>query len=343
MNGMVERAIRTTSWRRAGRILAGMVIASAVTGTAAANPDWWKARGWKTDFDQTAVAFTEILSGGPPKDGIPSIDRPVFLPASQDSTLEPLEPVIRLQVGDDIRAYPLRILTFHEIVNDVVGGKPVAVTYCPLCNASLVFDRTVDGQVLEFGTTGMLRNSDLVMYDRTTESWWQQFTGQSIVGSYTGTQLKFIASRVESFERFLAAHPDGQVLQPDTGFSRPYGRNPYATYDTQGPIPGFVNPAKAGDNPMMRVVALKTAEKPFAVALPLLVEKGSITLGDGTVLSWVEGQSSALDDSFIPTGRDVGNVTVQRPGANGLEDVVHDITFAFAFRLFHPEGEIRVN
>ena len=99
------------------------------------------------------------------------------------------EPVIGLVVNGDARAYPLKILIWHEIVNDTVGGVPVTVTYCPLCNSAIVFERTVDGRVLDFGTTGKLRNSDLVMYDRQTESWWQQFSGTAIVGAMTGTKL----------------------------------------------------------------------------------------------------------------------------------------------------------
>ena len=150
----------------------------AFCATAIANPDSWARQGWSTDFTKHSIDYSEILSGGPPKDGIPSIDNPAFLPVSEIENLDDLEPVIGLELGGEARAYPLQVLMWHEIVNDTVGGRPVTVTYCPLCNAALVFDRMIDGKPDTFGTTGKLRNSDLVMYDRRTESWWQQFTGE---------------------------------------------------------------------------------------------------------------------------------------------------------------------
>ena len=141
------------------------------------------------------------------------------------------DPVIVFAANGDARAYPLAILIWHEIVNDSVGGQPVAVTFCPLCNASIVFDRTFAGDVLDFGTTGKLRNSDLIMYDRQTETWWQQFTGQGIVGKHAGEQLDFLASQVISFADFAAEFPDGQVLaRPPV--NRSYGANPYTGYDS---------------------------------------------------------------------------------------------------------------
>jgi hypothetical protein len=145
---------------------------------------------FKTDFSKHCVHYSEIFSGGPPKDGIPAIDAPRFVSVSQaTSWLKPNEPVIFFQVGNEARAYPIQILIWHEIVNDTVGGVPVAVTFCPLCNTAIAFERTVNGRVLDFGTTGRLRFSNLIMYDRQTESWWQQAIGLAIVGQLTGTQL----------------------------------------------------------------------------------------------------------------------------------------------------------
>ena len=164
----------------AALVLFAFVAASVPVG---ATPAQWRIEGWnKTDFNKTSIDFTEILSGGPPKDGIPSIDNPKFVELDKMSDLAGTEPVIGLEINGDARAYPLRILIWHEIVNDVIGGTPIAVTYCPLCNSAVVFDRRFEGKVLDFGTTGKLRNSDLVMYDRQTESWWQQFIGTAIVG-----------------------------------------------------------------------------------------------------------------------------------------------------------------
>jgi hypothetical protein len=119
---------------------------------------------FKTDFRKHCVHYSEIFSGGPPKDGIPAIDAPRFVSVSQaTSWLKPNEPVIFFQVGNDARAYPIQILIWHEIVNDTVGGVPVAVTFCPLCNTAIAFERTVNGRVLDFGTTGRLRFSNLIM------------------------------------------------------------------------------------------------------------------------------------------------------------------------------------
>jgi hypothetical protein len=181
-----------------GRIVAVGAVLAALAGVAVANPSWWKSEWQRTDFTKHSVDLDDIISGGVRKDGIPSIDAPTFVAVAEVDNLGETEPVIAVSINGESRAYPLRILTWHEIVNDTVGGIPVTVTYCPLCNSSIVFDRRVRGQVLDFGTTGKLRNSDLVMYDRQTESWWQQFLGEAIVGEMTGESLTMIPSRVES-------------------------------------------------------------------------------------------------------------------------------------------------
>ena len=192
----------------------------------------WRFSWPNTDFDTASVDLSEIMSGGPPKDGIPSIDDPKFVPVAESSDLGANEPVIGLTVNGESRAYPLRILTWHEIVNDSVGGVPVSVTFCPLCNATIVFDRRSGGEVLDFGTTGRLRKSDLVMYDRQSESWWQQFTGQAIVGEKVGTVLDRIPATIVAFEDFRDAYPKSPVLSRRTGHHRAYGNNPYRGYDT---------------------------------------------------------------------------------------------------------------
>ena len=188
--------------------------------------------GWETDFSKRSVEFSEISSGGPPRDGIPPLDEPVFTTFDDaDDWLNSKEPVISLEIGGDARAYPLQIITWHEIVNDQVGGVPVSVTFCPLCNSAITFDRRLDGVVHDFGTSGNLRNSDLIMWDRQTETWWQQLTGEGIVGELTGKRLTFLPSSVISWEDFKATYPDGQVLSRETGFNRRYGENPYVGYD----------------------------------------------------------------------------------------------------------------
>jgi hypothetical protein len=187
---------------------------------------------WQTDFARHSVSLTSILPGGPPPDGIPPIDHPRYVSiAAAARFLAPREPVIAVQVGGWARAYPFQILIWHEIVNDTLAGVPIAVTYCPLCNSAIVFKRRADGRTLTFGTTGNLRNSDLVMWDRQTQSWWQQFSGQAIVGSFTGTRLTALDSQTVNFADFRARYPHADVLSRNTGFDRPYGQNPYEGYD----------------------------------------------------------------------------------------------------------------
>ncbi len=323
-------------------LLAALFGVLCMVTNAAANPDSWKRSGWaETDFSKSSIDFSEILSGGVPKDRIPSIDNPVFRPASEIGNIAATEPVIRLEINGDLRAYPLQVLTWHEIVNDTVGGVPVTVTFCPLCNTALVFNRTVAGEATTFGTTGKLRNSDLVMYDRKTQSWWQQFTGEAIVGSQTGDELEMLPSRVVAFGDFVAEAPNGKVLVPNNPSMRDYGRNPYAGYDSRNrPYPFFVGEMPEGISPMVRVVAIKDSGKPMAVSLVTLREKGKMSIGDIT-LRWTPGVNSALDSSRIAKGRDVGAVRVTRMDADGRQvDVIHDITFAFAFHAFHPEAQI---
>ena len=216
----------------AAPMLATLVFASAAVLSSSARAQFSDPEWPKTDFSKALVDLSEIQSGGPPKDGIPAIDDPQFVTPEQAAAwLDPREPVIVVTLEGKARAYPLQILIWHEIVNDELAGIPISVTFCPLCNASLVFDRRHQGMVLDFGTTGRLRKSDLVMYDRQTETWWQQFTGKAIVGTLAGNTLEQITASIVAFEDFRAAHPDAQVLSRDTGHRRAYGNNPYAGYD----------------------------------------------------------------------------------------------------------------
>jgi len=228
------------------------------------NPASWRTEWPRTDFAKHYVSLAEIKSEGPPKDGIPPIDNPRFeqlvkgKASNWAAQLSDTESVISLSVGSEHRAYPLRILIWYEIVNDLVGGRSVAVTYCPLCNTALVFDRRLEGRTFDFGTTGKLRHSDLVLYDRQTESWWQQFTGEAIVGAMTGYQLKLIPSRLESFGRFRERFPNGKVLVPANPNARNYGDNPDAGYDALGSRPFLYDGALLeGIEPMQRVIAVE--------------------------------------------------------------------------------------
>ena len=311
----------------------------ALGGTAWANPSMWSYEWPNTDFSKTSINFNEILSGGPPKDGIPSIDDPRFEGVAEVDHLAESEPVIGVEVNGDKRAYPLQVLMWHEIVNDTVGGVPIAVTFCPLCNAAVVFDRRAAGRILEFGTTGKLRFSDLVMYDRQTDSWWQQFIGEAIVGELTGTVLKVLPARIESYARFRERAPDGKVLVPRISISRSYGRNPYAGYDSRSrPYPFYSGPLPTTIAPLARVVTIGDE----AWSLDLLRERLRIETGN-FIITWEPGQNSALDDPRIAKGVDVGNVRVQRHTDSGeLVDHPYGVDFAFAFRAFYPDGAIHV-
>ncbi len=305
-----------------------------------ANPGQWRSEWPKTDFDKHSVPFDQIMSGGVTKDRIPSIDQPRFVAVAKAEGLAPTEPVVGLTINGRSRAYPLSVLIWHEIVNDLFAGVPVAVTFCPLCNAAVVFDRRVAGQTLEFGTTGKLRYSDLVMYDRQSESWWQQFTGEAIIGAMMGEKLRFLPARLESFAKFKARAPEGEVLVPSNPNMRRYGMNPYAGYDSshtpflyRGKLPEVVAP-------LARVVAVGDR----AWSVDFLQIKKRIETKDGLVLTWEYGQNSALDSAIIAEGYDVGNVLVQRRDGDGqLVDVLYRVDFAFAFYAFHPTAKIIVD
>lgn len=294
-------------------------------------------QGWKTNFDRLIVPLSDFQAGGPGKDGIPAIDRPRFEPAASIGFLRPREPVIELVVGGRARAYPLQILVWHEIVDDTFGGIPVAVTFCPLCNTAIVFDRRSGGRTFDFGVSGILRNSDLVMYDRQTESWWQQFGGKALVGDLAGTSLRTLPARIVAWADFLRAHPRGEVLTRETGSDRPYGKNPYVGYDDVSSPPFFT--AKHGDDtrlaPKERVVFIERGKLAVAVAHSLLARKRSVEVrlgGTTYVVRATAEVASPLDRGVIADGRDVLTVTVT---VNG-KLVAFSEPFWFAVAAFRP-------
>ncbi len=185
-----------------------------------------------TDGVKHIIPLDKIRSGGPPRDGIPSIDNPKFVNANEAEFVSDNDVVIGLEINGEIKAYPLSILVWHEIVNDNVGDIPVVVTYCPLCFTNQVFERTIDGNEVEFGTSGKLYNSNLVMYDRLTESYWSQALGTAIVGELAGLELNKIPFDVITWKDWKTLHPDSLVLTTDTGHLRPYGVDPYGSYYT---------------------------------------------------------------------------------------------------------------
>jgi hypothetical protein len=252
------------------------------------------------------VDLTEISSGGIARDVIPAIDTPTIGDLEKARLVhDAREPVITVTVNGATRAYPLTVLIRHEIVNDTLGGVPITVTFCPLCNTAIEFDRRVGDQVLDFGTTGNLRFSDLVMYDRQTESWWQQFTGEGIVGKFSGESLTIIPSRVEPFGVFDQRFPQADILERPTGFPRNYGVNPYAGYDTADEpfMPGV--PKVEGIAPLAYMVAAGSE----AWSFDRLRKEKKIEAGD-LVITWEPGQLSVLDVAYIKESRDIGYVTV---------------------------------
>ena len=339
----------------------------------------FSTRGWKTDFSKHSVPLGEIMSGGPPKDGIPAIDQPEFVAlAEADGWLGDREPVVVIERNGTVRGYPWQILIWHEIVNDEVGGEPVSVTYCPLCNTAIAFDRRVGDRILDFGTTGKLRHSDLVMYDRQTETWWQQATGEAIIGELTGTSLKFLSAPTVSWADFKKAYPDAVVLSRETGHNRPYGQSPYGGYDTGQPF--LFRGQSDGRLPTMaRVVVVKLGEAAVVYPLETLRKEKAINHQVGAapvVLFYRAGIASAVDTRRIADGRDVGATAVYlrtvdgrslsfRAFADGytdietgsrwsffgeavegplagqrLEQAVHYTPFWFAWAAFAPETPI---
>lgn len=307
-------------------------VFSGLASLALADPEAWRSEWPKTDFTRTSIDnWAEILSGGPPRDGIPALDDPAFIAVGQEDGIGAREPVITVELaGAEPRAYPIRYLTWHEIVNDEVAGVPIAVTFCPLCNSGITFDRRVAGRVLSFGVSGKLRNSDMVMYDRQTESWWQQAIGTAIVGELTGTELATLPTWMESWAQFTARNPQGLVMA-EPRWRRSYGQNPYRSYDSSR-RPFLYN----GEMPPHGVPALMRVVRVGERAWPLSrFDETTLIAEAGVTISWTEGQASALDSAEINRGREVGTIRV-RDGAG--RDLPHDVMFAFAFHAFWPEG-----
>ncbi len=283
---------------------------------------------WRTDFAKFTVPLNQIISGGPPKGGIGvdagicALFNPKFISSAEASLWLPEnEPVILWELNGDVRAYPIQILIWHEIANDVVGGVPVVITYCPLCNSAIVFERTVAGERTAFGTTGRLHYSDLVMYDSTTESWWQQLTGDAIVGARAGMKLTILPSQVIAFDDFKTRFADGKVLSRDTGMSRRYGINPYTGYDSsETPFLYAGPPTPKGLKPHERVVIVQQEQNVTVYAYSLLAQEhvvNDLVRNQPVVIFWKAGTASPLDTSNISAGRDIGATGVFDPRVDG--------------------------
>ncbi|WP_191280828.1 DUF3179 domain-containing protein [Nocardioides flavus (ex Wang et al. 2016)] len=274
-------------------------------------------------FPEPLIDPDHLFSGGPPPDGIPPIDDPKFEPVSDVDWLEGNEPVLSLTVADETRAYPLQVMAWHEIVNDTVGGVPVAVTFCPLCNSGVAFERRVEDRLLDFGTSGLLYVDNLVMYDRQTESLWPQLTGRASVGVLTGTRLESIPMGIVGWKQFRESHPEAMVLTRDTGFVRDYGSNPYVWRDDDPNGDLFADPPGGTDRRLPvkeRIVGIMVNGQSVAVRRSHIVERRlvELTVGGRDLVVWHRsGQASALDADGYHDGEEVGTVGVFRPLLDG--------------------------
>lgn len=227
--------MRLSAFSLLGALLLVMLGSQAATASSSAI----SANGF--DISNAIIPRDEIVGGGPPRDGIPSIDRPRFIAHGAVDFLRDDDLVVSLEIEGETRAYPLRILVWHEIVNDVIGARPIAVTYCPLCGTAMVFDRHINGRTLSFGVSGLLYQSDVLMFDRETESLWSQLAMKAISGKLAGTELRLLSADQQTWRAWREKHSEGEVLSTQTGYSRDYGRNAYSGYEkseqTMFPVP----------------------------------------------------------------------------------------------------------
>jgi len=312
---------RGSSWLLVG----GLLVAAAIAGGIYAMTRTADAPGNGVSGAEETVAVSDgslaLLNPDDiveviPQDGIPAIDEPRFVELDEAPWLDEREPVIAVEMNGEARAYPLQIMTWHEIVNDTIGGTPVAVTFCPLCNTALAFERPrIDGEVTTFGTSGKLINSNLLMYDRATESLWPQVTGVALTGPQKGTELERAPAQIVAWADFRQAHPDGSVLSRDTGHDRRYGDNPYPGYDDVDNAPFLYSGEVDGRLAAVERVLGVTVGRDV-VAFPYFrlewISKGDAAVaqaevgGEPIVVFWKKGTTSALDAGEIAASRDVG-------------------------------------
>ena len=280
---------------------------------------------WETDFSNRIIDLEELLVGIPisdPRDAIPPIDNPQFEAVSESDWIQDPEPGVLIEIEGDARFYPLSVMTRHEIVNDEVGGIPVAVTYCPLCNTALVFDRRFEGETLRLGVSGLLRNSDLVMWDDVTQTLWQQVTGEAIVGEHAGKSLTPLASAIVRWADFRDTHPDGQALSSDQGFGLVYGSNPYEFYSSRGRPYNFYSGEIDDRFPALeRVVGISVngidKAYPFSLINKVRVVHDNLA-GQELVVFWgASDTADALDSGLIADAIGIGTGIVYNPVVDG--------------------------
>ncbi len=274
------------------------------------------------DVSNATIPVSEILRGGPPRDGIPAIDHPQFTTPAAADFMRTTDEVLSVTLGGETRAYPLRILVWHEIVNDEIGGIPIVVTYCPLCGTAMVFSRSYGGRSLDFGVSGLLYQSDVLMYDRQTESLWSQLEMSTVSGPLVHTKLEWLPSQQLTWDAWTKQYPQGKVLSTKTGFSRNYAHDVYARY-RQDPDPMFPVPTHRAElPPKARVVGIVVTGMPRAYPLKELA--GRRMLEDGPVRIFYDSASRQVTVENSTTGEALPSVKV----------------YWFAWQAFYPETEL---
>ena len=280
------------------------------------------------DDTPRAVELDELMQGCPRRDCIESIDAPRFVTAARADFMRDDDMVLALVHGGQAKAYATRILVYHEIVNDYVGGTPLAITFCPLCGSGVAVVREIDGEVTEFGVSGVLYNSDLVLYDRASGTLWDQIRATGIVGPHTGARLGLVSLATTTWARWRAAHPDTLVLTPDTGFDRSYEE-----------YPGRYREYERSDRIRFPVSATDTRLYPKTVVHGLEVDGRHVAYTDA-LLEQVGVYSDRIGGRTVEVRRlDDGSVAAADPETG--ERFVAIRLFWFAWYAFHPETELR--
>lgn len=278
------------------------------------------------DLSRHSIPLEEILSGGPPKDGIPAILKPKFVDAEKTSFLKDEDRVLGLIVNGEAKAYPIKILNWHEIVNDIVGGKPVLITYCPLCGTGMAFDPVVDGKRHTFGVSGLLYKSDVLMYDHQTESLWSQIMQEAVVGKLLGVRLTLVPMIHTTWEAWKKEHPKTLVLSTDTGFKREYRQDPYESYAKSSQL---MFPVGNVDE--------RIPPKDFVLG----IEHNGIS--KAYPFSELERSPNSFSDSIgsekVTIKYDSSSRTARIRGPDG-KDLPSVVAYWFAWVAFHPKTEV---
>jgi len=280
------------------------------------------------DLSNAVIPVAQINSGGPPRDGIPSIDEPKFASAEQASFLQESDQVLGIEINGQAKAYPLRILNWHEVVNDQIGDQAFVVTFCPLCGTGMAFDAQFGKYRLEFGVSGLLYQSDVLLYDRSTKSLWSQIKREAVAGPMVGKQLQQLPMLHTTWKDWRSRHPDTRVLSTDTGFSRDYNRSPYMGYARSPALYFDVNHQAPSDyHPKARVLGLALGDRSIAYPIEELRRTGRARFADEfagqriTIHYNVESEAVKITDSqgrTLPTTQ----------------------AFWFAWYAFHPDTEV---